>query len=348
MSRLLDAAPFAARDEALFLGEMNALCRWHRAGCPQYARVCPSDADAARIQDLSYLHVGVFKHVLFQTKGEGIEHQRTLLSSATTGAAPSRIALDQRSSALQARSSLAILQEMVGPEIRPLLVLDDARALRQRGEVSARVAAAMALRPLASEIQFLCDGLAEPRATRWDVLRDVLRRADDLLVYGFTSVLWTNWGAAKMPADVRAALAGKRIHFVHSGGWKRLEALAVERRSFDGTLLDGLGPGSRVVDFYGLVEQVGVVFPLCDHGFRHVPRWADVLVRDPWSLEPLSEKEGPLQLMNVLAWGAPYHSVLTEDVGRLVPGDCPCGLAGRCFELLGRVPRGEVRGCANV
>jgi hypothetical protein len=52
--------------------------------------------------------------------------------------------------------------------------------------------------------------------------------------------------------------------------------------------------------------------------------------------------------MNVLALGAPYHSVLTEDLGRRVEGDCPCGRAGRRFGLLGRMAKTETRGCANV
>ena len=70
-------------------------------------------------------------------------------------------------------------------------------------------------------------------------------------------------------------------------------------------------------------------------------------MRDPWSLEPTTG-EGVIQSMNPLAWGGPYHSVLTEDLGRLHPSPCPCGRLGTTFDLLGRVPRAEVRGCANV
>jgi hypothetical protein len=72
------------------------------------------------------------------------------------------------------------------------------------------------------------------------------------------------------------------------------------------------------------------------------------LVRDSWTLESLVGEPGQLQLMNTLARGAPYHNVLTEDLGRIVPGNCPCGRSGTRFELLGRVPKAEVRGCANV
>jgi hypothetical protein len=349
MSRLLEERPFSARDDAAFLREMEDLTRWHRAHCPEYARIWPESPSAPTAADLPFLHVGLFKRLLLQTRAEGIVHQRTLLSSSTTGNQPSRIALDERSSALQSRSSLAILTEMLGPERRPLLVLDDARNLRQRGEVSARMAAAMALRPLANETHFLLDESSGKARTRWELLPDILARHDSLLVYGLTFLLWTGWAKAGMPDDIRKTLVGKRIHFVHSGGWKKLESLQIQQSQLESELLAGLDPRSGVLDFYGLVEQVGVVFPLCPAGARHVPRWADVVVRDPWTLAPLTSEPGLLQLMNVLAYGAPYHSILTEDQGRLLPeGECPCGRSGRRFQLFNRLPQSETRGCANV
>jgi hypothetical protein len=52
--------------------------------------------------------------------------------------------------------------------------------------------------------------------------------------------------------------------------------------------------------------------------------------------------------MNVLAYGAPYHNILTEDLGQIELGSCPCGREGKRFTLLGRLPNADVRGCANV
>jgi hypothetical protein len=348
MSDLLHAQPFAPRDDAAFLREINALSLRHLAGCEPYRRMWPDWSGADSIDGIPFVHVGVFKHLLLRTTLPEIRHQRILTSSATSGAALSRIALDQQSSALQSQSSLAILREMVGPQLRPLLVLDAAESLRRPGEVSARIAAAMSLRPLASQIHFLLADAGDPRSVDWDRLRDVLRGHDDLLVYGFTWILWAAWGGSDLPADVRSLLRGKRIHFVHSGGWKKLEDLRVDPERLRAALVEGLAPQSRVIDFYGLVEQIGILYPLCECGFRHAPGWAEVLVRDPWTLRPLIGEVGALQLMNVLALGAPYHSVLTEDLGRRVEGDCPCGRAGRRFELLGRMAQAETRGCANV
>ncbi len=348
MSQLLSNPPYATRNDALFLAEMNALCHHHLEGCPEYARIWPAWRPAKTVEDLPYLHVRLFKHLELKTVKAGVRHERTLLSSSTSGNQPSRILLDEQSSKLQSASSLAILKEELGDHPRPLLILDEAGALRQPGKVMARVAAAMSLKPLASDIHFLLQDAQEPASMKWDKLAFLLDKHRELIVYGITWVLWSAWGAGAWPSNLRSALAGKRIHFVHSGGWKKLEHEKIARAQFDSTLLRGLDPDSRVVDYYGLVEQVGMVYPLCPYGFRHPPVWGEVIVRDPYTLEPLVGKVGQLQLLNVLALGAPYHSVLTEDLGCIIPGECPCKRSGKRFELIGRIPKVEARGCANV
>lgn len=351
MSELLELAPYGPRQDDHLLAELNSLTAGHMAGCAPYSsliRGAGQAEPAARISEVPYVHVGVFKYADMRTQAEGIRHQRTLLSSATSSGVSSRIALDAHSSALQSRSVVRILADFVGETRRPLLIVDSSRSLRSRRQVSARVAAALGLQPLSTEIRFLLDDASDPSTMRWDVLGEVLQAHDELLVYGFTWILWLAWGAAEMPAEIRTALRGKRIHFVHSGGWKKLEQQQVDRALLDGALLDGLAPASAVVDYYGLVEQIGIIYPLCKHGTRHVPLWADVIVRDPWTGSVLTEGQGQLQLLNVLAHGSPYHSVLTEDLGRLLAGPCPCGRSGKGLELLGRIPRAEVRGCANV
>lgn len=348
MSSLLDRPPYAARDDSGFLAEMQRLTHHHLKGCADFARIWPEWRGAGAVDELPFLHVDLFKRLEFRTGSDDLVHERTLRSSSTSGSEASRIVLDNLSSRLQARSVLAILTDMVGGHKRPLLVLDDARALRQRGVVPARVAAALSLSPLATGIHFLLSDTNNPASMKWDLLAEVLASGGDFLVYGFSSILWFAWAAGDKPENVRDLLRGKRIHFVHSGGWKKMEALRVDRAEFDGALTKDLHEASRVVDYYGLVEQVGVVYPLCEHGARHVPVWADVLVRDPYTMRAVEDRPGQIQLMNVLAHGAPYHSVLSEDMGRVAPGECPCGRSGKRFELLGRMPHAELRGCANV
>lgn len=344
MTDLLDRPPYSPRDESRLMNELNALTVHHRAYCAPFARIWPDETESARLEDLPWLHVGLFKRAELRSDFPGVRRGRTLRSSGTSDAV-SRIALDEESSHLQARSAAAILQDTLGVEQRPLLVLDHAASLRERGSISARLAAAMSLRPLASEIHFILDG--EDRIL-WDDVGRSVESHPDLLVYGLTSVLWQAWASRPIPERLVGPLARTRVSFVHSGGWKRLEPEGVDAAFLATKLLARAGPRSRVLDFYGLVEQIGLLYPLCEEGFRHVPVWGDLLVRHPGTLAPIENAPGLLQLVNVLARGAPCHSVLTEDLGRIVTGLCPCGRSGKRFELLGRVPKAELRGCANV
>jgi hypothetical protein len=343
-SALLDRPPFGPREDELLRAELVALSGHHLAGCPPYAAMWPGWSGAGSLAELPFVHATVFKHLRLRTEAEGIGHQREVTSSSTSGDAPSRIPLDARSSELQALSTRAVLEDFIGATPRPLVALDSARALRSRA-LGARTAAALALRPLSSDLRFVLGAPDDPASLDWDAVLAALGDGEELLVYGFTWMLWLGWARADVPERLRDV----RVDFVHSGGWKKLEAISVAREEFDSALLATVGTGSRVLDYYGMAEQIGMIFPLCRHGVRHVPVWGDVLVRDPWTLESLPAGEvGMLQLLNVLALGAPYHSVLSEDLGRLTEGPCPCGRAGRTFLLEGRVPKAELRGCANV
>src|SRR4029077_19129809 len=130
----------------------------------------------------------------------------------------------------------------------------------------------MSLRPWASEMHFLLDDAEIVESLHWERLGALLARHRRLLVYGFTWMLWRGWAGGSLPAEDCQQLAETEVHFVHSGGWKKLEPAKVGRQQFDAVLLATVGKGSKVIDYYGLVEQVGVIFPLCEAGFRHVPR----------------------------------------------------------------------------
>ena len=345
MTTLLNESPYSERDQPKFLRDINALTRHHLDGCPEYRRIFPEWTGGKAIEDIPFLHVGIFKHVSLKTSNETIRHGRTLLSSATTSGQPSRIFLDEQSSKLQAQSSEKILRAVIGEIKCPLLVLDSSQALRSR-ELSARIAAAMSLKPMASEIYFLLESMETPNVLKWNILQEILERHDRVMVYGFTWILWLSWALGEFPDSIRRLLRGKTVFFIHSGGWKKLEAQKVGAEQLNERLLADLGSESKVIDFYGLVEQVGIVFPLVEGGYRQVPIWGDCLVRDPFTLEPIYDRPGQLQFLNLLSYGSPYHSVLTEDLGIIDSADRERPI--KRFKLLGRLPKAEVRGCANV
>ena len=67
----------------------------------------------------------------------------------------------------------------------------------------------------------------------------------------------------------------------HSGGWKRLTELTVERKSSPRALREysDANPQTSAI-FYGLVEQVGVVFVDCEAGNKQNPNFAEIAIRD--------------------------------------------------------------------
>ena len=348
MSDLLNQPPYGARDEAGFVAQMAALSRFHLDHCDAYRRVFPDWTGAGQISDLPYLHVSAFKHHDFRTQAASVRHERVLTSSATSSNLSSRIALDTASGKLQSQSSRAILQDFIGAGTRPLIVLDTKSALLQRGQLSARIAAALALRPFASRLYFALSDQSRNATVHWDRVLQALNEQDEVLVYGFTWVLWFLWARGDMPPELRQRLAEVKVTYLHSGGWKKLAAEQVAPATFNSLLGEMSGPRSQVIDYYGLVEQNGVIFPECPAGWRHVPIWADVLGRDSHSHAVVYDAPAQLQLMNLTPQGAPYHNVLTEDLGLVSQSPCACGRSGRRFQLLGRLPKAELRGCANV
>jgi hypothetical protein len=99
-----------------------------------------------------------------------------------------------------------------------------------------------------------------------------------------------------------------------------------------------------------MVENVGVIYPDCEYGNKHVPAFADVIIRDPLTLAPLRPGgKGLIQVCSVLPTSFPGFLLLTEDTAELIDDDgCLCGRRGPNFRFTGRVAKAEVRGCGNL
>ena len=138
---------------------------------------------------------------------------------------------------------------------------------------------------------------------------------------------------------------------LHSGGWKKLTAEAVDKEAFARRLAEMLGcPPERILDFYGMIEQVGTVLVDCAAGHKHAPAFADVLIRRPHTLAPADFGEtGMIEVLSVLPSSYPGQALLTEDLGVLLGADdCPCGRKGTYFRFVRRIEQAEVRGCGDV
>ena len=346
--------PQADKDAAL-TPLLRALCRQMADRCPGYRRFLDKfggDIDAWRSPaDVPPLPTAMFKHFLLSAiPPERVV--RELHSSSTTGQRPSRIVIDKTTAFRQSRALVSILKEHIGNRRRPFLALDAADAVGQGDSLSARGAAIRGVGNFASKTLFAFD-----RAPSGDLTPDWQRIAgffDDnaggpVLLFGFTFIVWMHF---ILEAERRGlSFNAPEAVLMHSGGWKKLTAQAVSKEEFTQRTASVLGANvQNVLDFYGMVEQVGTVFVDCPAGNKHAPAFADVILRRSLSLEPVEVGQtGIIEVLSTLPTSYPGHALLTEDQGILLGvDDCPCGRKGKYFRFTSRIERAEVRGCGDT
>lgn len=327
-----------ARKSARLAAELTRLVHHHRAACEPYRRivdlVVPGFERAERVVDVPHLPVALFKtHELRSIPRE--EVFKTLTSSGTTGQRPSRVFLDRKAAAEQTRALSATMQHWLGPRRLPMLVVDSKSVLKDRTQFSARGAGILGMAPFGRDHLYLLDASPEERDA-W-----LAKHAGaPVLVFGFTFMVWQH-----LPAGID--LGGGVL--VHSGGWKKLVEQAVTPAEFRRAMRERAGI-ERVHNFYGMAEQTGTVYVECEEGRLHAPDSGDVVIRDPetWAEAPRGS-QGVVEVVSLLPESYPGHALLTEDLGRVVAeDDCPCGRLGRAVEIVGRVPKAELRGCSDT
>ncbi len=348
------STPQADKERSL-LAILRPLCEQVAAACPPYgrflARLGTDPSEWTRVADVPPLPVTMFKR--FELSAVPSDQVvRELHSSSTSGQSPSRIFIDKTTAFRQARALVSILKDAVGGSRRPYLVIDAEEAAAAGDVLTARGAAIRGIGSFAKSTTYALrstsDGRLEPD---WEAIDAFFESHGDepVLIFGFTFIVWTRFVG---PAEERGAgFDASAAVLLHSGGWKKLEAYAVSKAVFNDRVSEVLGTGSQaVLDFYGMVEQVGTVFVDCPAGNKHAPAFADVVIRRPHTLEPVAPGEtGIIEVVSVLPTSYPGQALLTEAQGTLIGvDDCPCGRSGQHFRFTRRVERAEVRGCGDT
>jgi Acyl-protein synthetase, LuxE len=338
---------------ALFRGELEFGGQRH-PGYRSYIEHWPTDyRSAGRIADLPYIPVGVLKANPPLSFIDASQVKKTLTSSATTSQMPSRVVLDAPTSRRMTKGVVTIVRDYIGSSRRPYLVVDSLEDTRRGDAMGARSAAIQGLNPFASSTTY-CLNVDDKGELALDLqkLRDFvssLALGGEVLIYGFTYILWNHFVRPLTAEGICLNLPNVRI--LHSGGWKRLQDQAVEKAVFNRELARVVGcPEESIVDFYGMVESVGVIFPDCPQGNKHSPTFGDVIVRDPLTLEPVAAgQHGIVQVCSILPTSFPGNLILTEDMAQVISYDgCACGRRGINFRFAGRIPKAEIRGCGNI
>ena len=329
---------------AQLLPELRALQAHHVSRCPAYRQILeaawPAYADARTLTDIPYIPVGLFKRLELSSTDRA---SGALLSSGTTGQQPSRIVIDAETADRQSQALVATFRPVLGEQRLPLLLVDSRGVLANPSMLTARGAGVLGMMKLGARATFALDSDLN---TLTDAIAQFAERyRDGFVIFGFTFLIWTRL----YEAFADGALDLSSATLIHSGGWKMLEARKVSNETLRAGLARRFGL-TRIVNFYGFVEQIGSMFLEVLPGLLRPPVFTDVIIRDPITLSPVTDgKIGLIQTLSVLPRSYPGHSVLTEDLGVIeIHPDPETAIPQRFLRVLGRLPRTELRGCSDV
>lgn len=302
------------------------------------------------LEDIPFIPVNMFKQFkLFSCDEKNII--RVLESSATTTGIPSKVYIDRQTSIKQTQALIATLRNFLGEKRRPVLIIDSEDINKSTSNLTARGAAVRGISNFASKIVYAMDKDGDRLSINLDRIREFqkLYGDEEVIIYGFTFIVWKEF--LSNLKDANETFYFPKAKLLHSGGWKKLTEGKVSKDEFSKTCSQMLNMKyENVLDFYGMVEQLGVIFIDCECGNKHVPDFAEIIIRD---LNTLCEVEvgemGLIEVMSTLSTSYPAQAILTEDIGIFMGvDDCKCGRKGKYFKFLSRVEKSEVRGCGDT
>jgi hypothetical protein len=318
--------------------------------CVPYAniveRLFPLGHQSDTRAQVPYFPVRLFKSLELRSVPKN-EIIKTLTSSGTTGQAVSRIYLDRETSMRQTRVLSSIMASFLGKKRWPMVIIDSADLLKDRSNFNARAAGILGFSTYGRDHCYCLNNELEldvQKLQRWLACH----AGTPVLLFGFTFVVWQGLYQSALRQGVELRFPPGSL-LIHGGGWKRLLDQRISNDDFKEQLRRRFGI-EHVFNYYGMVEQVGSIFMECEYGYLHSPSYADILIRDPHTLQVQGVGQpGVIQVQSVIPLSYPGHSLLTEDVGILHGLDnCACGRAGTYFTVSGRLPQVEMRGCSDT
>ncbi len=354
VTKLLESPPYSldyVAKQELMLNRLFDLTMHHYAHCSIYRNIIDrvfggiNNIQPQNIEDFPFFPVSLFK----TQKLSSVPDQdiiKVLTSSGTTGQLVSRVYLDQKTAILQGKVLVKTTQHFLGKRRIPMVILDHKSVIKDRQSYSARGAGILGMAQFGHRPFY---ALRDDMSLDIEGLQTYLNNAkgSKVFLFGFTFMVWKHFVMELEARNIRLKLPHGIL--IHSGGWKKLTDVAVSTDIFRKRLQATTGI-LKSINFYGMVEQVGGVFFENDLHFLHASNYSDVIIRDPVTLKPLPDgQEGLVQVVSVLPTSYPGHSILTEDLGVIRGVDHPIlDMNGRFFEILGRVPKSELRGCSDT
>jgi hypothetical protein len=268
------------RKEAELTPQFRELTLHHLLRCPAYARllsvIYPESGAADSLAAIPFIPISLFKtHRLSSIPDSDVF--KTLTSSGTSGQQVSQIVLDRETARRQTIALSRIMTSVLGPERLPMILVESETILKDRLHFNARAAGVLGMMNFGRRHFYALD-----EAMNLDEagLRSFLSEfsGKPFLIFGFTFMVWQYLflRVAHLGLDLSQGV------LVHSGGWKKLEEMAVTNADFRHRFAEATGL-KRIYNFYGMAEQVGmgVIRGIDDSTCGRAGKYFSVLGRVP-------------------------------------------------------------------
>jgi hypothetical protein len=362
--KLMDLETFGTREDektVAFMLAVNESYIHHFSECTEYQKFClrrgfTKDSVFTSPAELPVMPVQAFKEYgEFLVSSTNVAKKNLLLQSSATSGRPSSVSIDKVTARRQVQTMSKSLIHFVGSKRRSFLVFDADPQLASPSVIGARRAATMGFLNFARNPIYL---LKETATGQLELDREAFKSAisqvseNDVppIIFGFTYVFYEAVLEQFEPGELDNLSSGALL--LHIGGWKKLESRRISKQDFNLKTERLLGiSSSNVIDVYGFTEQMGIIYPSVCLFDKTVPVFAEVLVRDPVTMDILPQgEEGVLQFVSPMPFSYPGLSVMTDDLGVITgynndPQQGPCGTR---FKITGRSKNAEVRGCGDI
>jgi len=352
IAELLNISPYSLEKnekQKVLNSFLTRLTRHHYDNCPTYSKMMDGIGfdynKDYNYTELPFLPVRLFKMFdLLSVEKEEIV--KTMTSSGTSGQAVSKIYLDRETSANQTKVLTKIVSSFIGKQRVPMIIIDTEAVVKNRNLFSARGAGILGFSMFGSKRIY---ALNEEMELNTELILEFLEdhKNERIFLFGFTFMIWQHFYKQLIEKKINLDLSNAVL--IHGGGWKKLVSESISSYDFKDKLQKACGI-KHVHDYYGMVEQTGSIYMECECGHLHTPIFSDVLIRraTDFSIADIGEK-GIIQVVSVLPFSYPGHSLLTEDEGILLgEDDCSCGRLGKYFKIVGRLKNAEIRGCSDT
>ena len=281
-----------------------------------------------------YIHASLFKTSDFSKPGTSYLYSYT--SSGTSGSA-SRILFTREDAVRQQKMLQRIMSGYIGVNKADYFI-----DLSRKSEIAnARAAAGRGFSLLGKKRL----GLDLWKQDGSGALLQLLQSKKEVVLFGFTAEVYMLFDYLHL--NGMNFLDASTLTVIHGGGWKKLEGISVSDADFS-SRLQKVAPGCKDINYYGMVEQLGIVYPRCEYGFHHCEDGTNIYTLDQSGRVIDGSGAGLIQSISLLKNSYPVHSVLTEDLGQIFQGMCKCGRTSKRFRVLGRIKKSEIRGCSDV